>query len=175
MGALVSRTIVFRWGSTRVTTDVSFAKDGVTVSCEGRSAEARYTREGRAISLTRPGDPTPRRALVAKDARGFWISCEGRTWLLVPEGREGMGRGGAESSDEIRAPMTGRVVSVAAIHGMAAKEGDLLLTIEAMKMEFKLAAPEDGEVIEVACAAGDRVELGQLLVKLKPAGGGAPA
>jgi biotin carboxyl carrier protein len=68
--------------------------------------------------------------------------------------------------------MTGRVVSVAATAGLKAKEGDLLLTIEAMKMEFKLAAPEDGEVLEVACAAGDRVDLGQLLVRLRPASEG---
>jgi biotin carboxyl carrier protein len=71
--------------------------------------------------------------------------------------------------------MTGRVVSVAALAGATAKEGDLLLTIEAMKMEFKLTAPEDGVLLEVACAAGDRVELGQLLIRLKPdaAAGGA--
>jgi biotin carboxyl carrier protein len=65
--------------------------------------------------------------------------------------------------------MTGRVVSVSAGPGDAPREGDLLLTIEAMKMEFKLTAPEDGTVLEVACAEGDLVELGQLLVKLKPA------
>jgi biotin carboxyl carrier protein len=65
--------------------------------------------------------------------------------------------------------MTGRVVSVAAKAGTEAREGDLLLTVEAMKMEFKLVAPEDGTVLEVACADGDRVELGQLLVRLRPA------
>jgi biotin carboxyl carrier protein len=65
--------------------------------------------------------------------------------------------------------MTGRVLSVAARTGAAAREGDLLVTIEAMKMEFRLTAPEDGTVLEVACEEGDRVELGQLLVRLEPA------
>jgi len=64
--------------------------------------------------------------------------------------------------------MTGRVVAVAARPGQEAREGDLLLTIEAMKMEFRLAAPEDGTVAELLCAEGDRVELGQLLVRLVP-------
>lgn len=164
---------MFRWGGARVEAGVSFAKGAVTVSREGGEVEATYAREGRAITLARPGEGgRPRRALVAKDARGLWIACDGRTWLLVPEARDGAGRGAAESSDEIRAPMTGRVVSVAARAGTAAKEGDLLLTIEAMKMEFKLTAPEDGDVVEVACADGDRVELGQLLVRLKPATAG---
>jgi len=62
--------------------------------------------------------------------------------------------------------MTGRVVQVAAKSGATVKEGDLLVTIEAMKMEFKLVAPEDGRVEEIRCAAGDRVELGDLLVQL---------
>jgi len=42
------------------------------------------------------------------------------------------------------------------------------VTIEAMKMEFKVVAPEDGRVEEIRCAAGDRVELGDLLVMLEP-------
>ncbi|HEU4333549.1 MAG TPA: hypothetical protein VFT32_03560 [Candidatus Eisenbacteria bacterium] len=36
-----------------------------------------------------------------------------------------------------------------------------------------MTAPEDGQVLEVICAEGDRVELGQLLVRLKPAAGNA--
>jgi len=35
-------------------------------------------------------------------------------------------------------------------------------------MEFKVGAPEDGRVEEIRCAAGDRVELGDLLVMLEP-------
>ena len=36
-------------------------------------------------------------------------------------------------------------------------------------MEFKLTAPEDARIEEILCADGDRVELGQLLVRLAPA------
>ena len=75
---------------------------------------------------------------------------------------------GTPAADEIRAPMTGRVIAVAARAGMEAHEGDLLLTIEAMKMEFRLIAPRDGTVAEVLCSEGDRVELGQLLARLDP-------
>jgi biotin carboxyl carrier protein len=71
--------------------------------------------------------------------------------------------------------MTGRVVTVVAVPGAETREGDLLLTIEAMKMEFKLTAPENGSVLEVMCAPGDRVELGQLLVRLKPDSDGSAA
>jgi len=36
-------------------------------------------------------------------------------------------------------------------------------------MEFKVAAPGDGIVLEISCAPGDRVELGQLLARIAPA------
>ena len=62
--------------------------------------------------------------------------------------------------------MTGRVAAVEARAGDEVSEGDHLLTIEAMKMEFKVTAPVAGTVLELSCAAGDRVELGQMLVRL---------
>lgn len=165
----MSRPLVLHWGGKRLEAGVSFRGGGVTLTRDAATVEAAYRREGASITITLTADGATHRAVVAKDARGLWLSCRGRTWLLVPEGREGAARGAADLPDEIRAPMTGRVVSVVAAAGLEAKEGDLLLTIEAMKMEFKLTAPEDGTVLEVICADGDRVELGQLLVRLKPA------
>jgi len=163
----MSRKLALRWGGERIEGDVTFRGDHVTLIRDGRTIEADYRRDGREVAM-KVGDAT-RLATTAKDARGLWISCRGRTWLLVPEGREGLARGAADAPDEIRAPMTGRVVSVVGTSGSDVKEGDLLLTIEAMKMEFKLTAPEDGTVMEVMSAEGDRVELGQLLIRLKPA------
>ena len=117
----------------------------------------------------RSGDRVVRCGAVSTP-RGVWVALDGRTYLLERAHRDAAAPDGAPATDEIRAPMTGRVVAVAARAGEAASEGDLLLTIEAMKMEFRLTAPEDGVVAEVLCAEGDRVELGQLLVKLKPGG-----
>jgi acetyl/propionyl-CoA carboxylase alpha subunit len=162
----MSRRVAFRWGARHVEAEISF-RDGIAIlSREGRTREASYAREGAWITLTLDGETS--RLPVARDARGLWVSWRGRVWLLVPETRQGAARA-ADAPDEIRAPMTGRVVSVAATAGSAPREGDLLLTLEAMKMEFKLTAPEDGTVLEILCADGDRVELGQLLVRLKPA------
>ena len=165
----MSRALIVHWDGKRIEARVDFRGDVVTLNRGASPIEARYRREGAWITLAM-GEST-HRAAVAKDARGLWVSCRGRTWLLVPEGREGAARVATDAPDEIRAPMTGRVVSLVARAGSRVQEGELLLTIEAMKMEFKLTAPEAGTVLEVACNEGDRVELGQLLVRLKPAAG----
>ncbi|NJK92693.1 MAG: hypothetical protein HC904_13230 [Blastochloris sp.] len=50
--------------------------------------------------------------------------------------------------------------------GQKVKEGEELVTVEAMKMNTFVFAPRDGEVAKIAVAAGDGVEEGQLLVSL---------
>jgi biotin carboxyl carrier protein len=62
--------------------------------------------------------------------------------------------------------MSGRVLSVAAIPGSTVKRGDILVVVEAMKMENHVVAARDGVVEGVHVAAGDQVDANQLLVTL---------
>jgi 3-methylcrotonyl-CoA carboxylase alpha subunit len=74
----------------------------------------------------------------------------------------------AGADHRIRAPMPGRVVLVQAAPGDAVKTGDVLLVIEAMKMELALKAPRDGVVAEVRAAPGEFVEADAVLATLEP-------
>jgi len=58
--------------------------------------------------------------------------------------------------------MTGGVIRVDIEPGQEVREGDLLLLIEAMKMENEVLAPQAGTVKEVAVAAGARISEGDL-------------
>ncbi len=66
----------------------------------------------------------------------------------------------------VRAPMPGRVAGVAVKTGDAVGKGQLLMTLEAMKMEHALTAPFDATVDELPVAAGDQVAEGAVLAKL---------
>ncbi|MDE0121498.1 MAG: biotin/lipoyl-binding protein [bacterium] len=72
--------------------------------------------------------------------------------------------GGPEQSGSLQAPMPGRVVEVASAQGDEVEKGQVLVVMEAMKMEHGLRAPHAGRVASVLAAPGEQVESGQVLV-----------
>jgi biotin carboxyl carrier protein len=68
---------------------------------------------------------------------------------------------------QIRAPMPGLVLEVLAAVGDRVKVGDVVLRLEAMKMENELQSQVEGTVKEVLVAQGDEVQEGQVLVVLE--------
>ena len=73
----------------------------------------------------------------------------------------------AAGANDVPSPLAGRVVALVAQPGQAVKEGENLLTLEAMKMNTQINAPRDGKVKAVKVAVGDAVEDGQALVTLE--------
>jgi biotin carboxyl carrier protein len=75
------------------------------------------------------------------------------------------GRSGPTDSS-LMALMTGRVVGVSCQVGEQVERGQVLVVVEAMKMEQPVVAPRDGLVIAVHCEVGELVERGVELVEL---------
>lgn len=73
---------------------------------------------------------------------------------------------GAQGSVKVNAPMQGKIVSVKAAVGQTVKKGDVIMTLEAMKMENEIVAPQDGTVASINAAAGDKVEAGAVLATM---------
>ena len=65
--------------------------------------------------------------------------------------------------EKIPAPMPGTILAVNVANGSAVKKGDVLMILEAMKMENEIMAPCDGAVTSVAVTKGASVESGTLL------------
>jgi 3-methylcrotonyl-CoA carboxylase alpha subunit len=126
--------------------DVRVSGDGVAFRLEGQVVTASVVIEDASVFVMRGGDTQRFRAPV----------------LDVSALAEAAG--GAE---RIVAPMPGEVINVAVQAGDVVRAGQLLLVIEAMKMEHSVTAPRDGTVAAVACAQGDRVEDGVELVTLE--------
>ena len=67
---------------------------------------------------------------------------------------------------ELRSPLQAHIVQLLVQPGQAVQAGQLLLVLEAMKMEHEVCAPGAGQVRELFCAAGDTVQAGDVLVLL---------
>lgn len=75
-------------------------------------------------------------------------------------------KGPAEGAP-VRAPMPGTIVRIDAAPGRTVKKDEVLLILEAMKMENEITAPADGVVVSVEVAKGDAVESGRPLVYIR--------
>lgn len=72
----------------------------------------------------------------------------------------------AAGSITVTSPMPGKILAVKASVGQAVKKGEVVLILEAMKMENEVVAPEDGTIASIDVAVGSAVEAGDTLATL---------
>ncbi len=87
--------------------------------------------------------------------------------------RSGGGKsGGAASGDSLTAPMQGTIVKIAVEEGATVAAGDLVIVLEAMKMEQPITAHKAGVVSGLTAKVGETVTSGAVLAEIKDAGEG---
>ena len=72
----------------------------------------------------------------------------------------------AAGDASVTAPMPGTILDVKVSEGQPVNKGDVLVILEAMKMETEIVAPADGTVAQILVKAGDAVDTGAALVTL---------
>ncbi len=91
------------------------------------------------------------------------IQLKDRFDLLLEQ--MGMNAAGAGNLKEIKAPMPGLILDLKVAPGDQVKKGDVLLILEAMKMENSIKSPGDGVVKEVKVSLKQSVEKNQVLIQ----------
>jgi biotin carboxyl carrier protein len=108
----------------------------------------------------------PVTAYVSSDGVKRWVTIDGHTVMLTKtSGAKRFARG--EHVGGLTAPMPGQVRSVSVSPGDIVKKGQTLLTIEAMKMEIRIQAPQDGTVKMLHVKHGQTVEREQILIEVQ--------
>lgn len=130
---------------------------------EIRSAAAQVDRTGMSVVI----DGLRRDYRWAEADRHLWIADERGTWHLREAEENKIHRAAGALRAEILSPMPGSVIAVQAPSGAEVSEGDVVVVVEAMKMEHSLAAPVSGQV-EVLVSVGDQVSVDQVLARLIP-------
>lgn len=104
------------------------------------------------------------RVAVARTPKGVWVGYPGGARFFA--NASAAGATASAATDTLTAPMTAKVVQVRAKAGGTVEDGELLIVLEAMKMEYRLTAPRAGTVAEVDCREGELVDLGRVLLRL---------
>ncbi|HYS46954.1 MAG TPA: biotin/lipoyl-containing protein, partial [Rhizomicrobium sp.] len=117
---------------------------------------------GHAYKAVPAPDPMP----AWSDGYARVLFAEGQAWPFGPPRFEGAAGAGVQDGAVV-APMPGMVTALAVAQGQAVKRGEILLVLEAMKMENALVAPFDGVVAALNAALGASVTEGAVLARIE--------
>jgi 3-methylcrotonyl-CoA carboxylase alpha subunit len=99
----------------------------------------------------------------------IFLSWGGRTYTMAAIPYLSYVSASAQTSAELRAPMTGSVLKVNVEAGDVVKAGDVVIVMESMKMELRIASEIDGVVASVRCKAGETVDRNSIVAIVEPA------
>jgi biotin carboxyl carrier protein len=122
------------------------------------------TRAGHVIAYA----ATDRGPSTSLGAGRTWVFIAGRTYVIEGQGRDGISH--ARRTDDhvaLSAPMPATVLAVHVAPGQEVAEGDLLITLEAMKMELPIKASRAGRVKSIGCREGEMVQAGIPLLEFE--------
>ena len=115
---------------------------------------------GRRVEVSLPGD-------LAIGGGGGGAAQAGAIRKKPKPRKRGASAGAAASGDSVTAPMQGTVVKVAVEEGQQVAAGDLVVVLEAMKMENPVTAHKDGTITGLAVEAGAAVTQGTVVCEIK--------
>ncbi len=141
----------------------------ITVGGEARvddGAPLLVSADGDDVVTVRAGDAT-RRVVVSAAGDRRRVFVDGEIYdLTVGAEAAGRRRAARAGTDHLEAPMPAKVTAVLVEAGQHVRKGDVLLKLEAMKMEMAVRAPRDGTVTSIACRVGELVQPGVGLLEL---------
>ncbi len=95
---------------------------------------------------------------VTEGSAGIWVTLAGETFYF--EKTKGQGGAHEETHGGFSAPMPGKVIKVPVQEGASVEKGQVLVIMEAMKMEHRIEAPGPGTVTALHCDEGAVVDQG---------------
>jgi acetyl/propionyl-CoA carboxylase alpha subunit len=108
-----------------------------------------------------------RRIAFAVGGRDTWVFLDGRTYLVSDAAEDSKRRSRVDEEAALVAPMPATVLAVHAAQGERVERSQVVMVLEAMKMELPIRAPRDGVVKSVGCQVGDLVQPGATLLELE--------
>lgn len=138
--------------------------EGENAHLDGRSVTFEASRRDGRLEEIRI-DQDVFRVRVAREKDRVFVWCAGEVREFLRAGRRSTRM--AEAVGGLIAPMPGLVRRIVAKAGSSVARGDVILILEAMKMEHAIRAPRAGTVVKVFHAEGNLVEAGTVLAEIR--------
>ena len=119
---------------------------------------------GRGVFRIERADGTHVLAYAVADGPRTWLFIDGQTFIVEPPQHHRSGS--ADDVASLAAPMPATVTKIHVTIGQPVQPGDVLITLEAMKMELAIKSPRAAVVKSVGCTTGELVQPGVPLVAL---------
>lgn len=104
---------------------------------------------------------------AAGPATARWVFFDGRVYVLDRAESPDAASRATHDDMALASPMPATVVAVNVTPGQQVARGDILIMLEAMKMELPVSAPRGGRIRSIACRPGDLVQPGVPLLDLE--------
>jgi len=111
------------------------------------------------------GDRLIKSVITEGDNEKF-VFFDGAVFRVKPVELTGIKKTKKKEEGDLSSPISGKVVSIKTKEGSLVKKGDVLMVIEAMKMEYLIRAPYDGKVKKINFKQNDQIEIGQNTVEV---------
>lgn len=106
------------------------------------------------------------KAVITEGEKEKFVFVDGDVFKVKPVELTATRKPKKKDEGDLSSPISGKVVKVKVKNGDSVKKGDILIVIEAMKMEYIIRAPYNGKVKKVNFKEKDQIEIGQNTVDL---------
>jgi acetyl-CoA/propionyl-CoA carboxylase biotin carboxyl carrier protein len=145
-----------------------FVEDEFLEQLPGLLEELPRVRERPSASVRAPGSNAKRSVAVEVGGRRYDVTLwERERRMFRPLEKRAAHHGSDHAHDEVRAPMQGTILKVLVEKGQEVEVGELICTLEAMKMENHIISPRDGTITELNVEAGATIDTGALIAVIE--------
>jgi len=107
------------------------------------------------------------KAIISEGEDSKFVFIDGDIFKVKRIELTGQKKTDKKKEGDLNSPISGTVVNIKSKEGGKIKKGDVIMVIEAMKMEYLIRAPYDGKVKKVNFKEQDQIEIGQITAELE--------
>jgi biotin carboxyl carrier protein len=111
------------------------------------------------------------KSIITEGVKEKYVFVDGAVFKVKPVELTGLKKQKKKDKGDLSSPISGKVVSVKVKKGDSVKKGEVLMVIEAMKMEYLIRAPYNGVIKKIIFKENEQIEIGQLTLELSENGG----